>query len=335
MAYDVYGIGNALLDIQYDTDEQFLTKHDIPKGLMSYVSHDEQNAIMNALGEDSYRQISPGGSVANSMIVLSHFGARTFLSCRIGNDQAGEQYYEEMRKAGLHSNFDITSRPDGQTGRCVVKVTPDADRTMSTFLGTSIDLCEDQLDLNALKQSQYFYIEGYLMTSPTALQAVQTAITVAKANQTKFAITLSDPDIVTNFKSQFHQVIDQGVDLIFCNENEALEFTETDTIEAAQEALKAYTAAFVITIGPRGSIVFDGNRTILVPATEEQPIDTLGAGDMYAGAFLYGITSGMSWEDAGRLANITSSKVVTMFGPRVEKEHTAELLTQLNQEAAA
>jgi sugar/nucleoside kinase (ribokinase family) len=331
MQYDVYGIGNALLDIQYDINPEFLLQNNIPKGLMTYVDHAEQEQLMDQLGRDQIRQISSGGSVANSMIVLSHFGAKAFFSCRIGNDESGDHYYHDMKQAGLHCNFDSMPRPNGLTGRCLVKITPDADRTMMTYLGTSIELSEEQLNLEALKNSKYLYIEGYLTTSPTGLLAAKKAIILAKENNIKIAITLSDPDIVKNFKSQFHQLIDDGVDLIFCNEKEAMDFTETTSLEAAEAELKKVTTTYAITLGPRGSMLFDGQNRIMVPATEEKPIDTVGAGDMYAGAFLYGITNGLSWNKAGLLANITSSKVVTIFGPRVNKQHTQELLTELNE----
>ncbi len=333
MQYDVYGIGNALLDIQYDIQPEFLLKHNIPKGLMTYVEHSDQERYMDDLGRNNVRQVSSGGSVANSMIVMSHFGANAFFSCRIGKDASGDQYYNDMKAAGLHCNFDSMPRAEGFTGRCLVKITPDADRTMLTYLGTSIELCEQQLNLEALKNSKYLYVEGYLTTSPTGLQAAKTAIKLAKENGIKVAITLSDPDIVKNFKSQFHELIDSGVDLIFCNEKEALDYTEQDTLEAAEEALKAVTKTYAITLGPRGSLLFDGQRRIMVPATEEKPIDTLGAGDMYAGSFLFAITNGYTWDQAGLLANITSSRVVTQFGPRVSKEDTNELLDQLKNEA--
>jgi sugar/nucleoside kinase (ribokinase family) len=330
MQYDVYGIGNALLDMQYDIKPDFILKNQIAKGLMTYVEHEDQEQLINRLGRDQVRQISSGGSVANSMIVMSHFGASAFFSCRIGQDKSGDQYYSDMRTAGLHCNFDTMPRATGKTGRCIVLITPDADRTMQTYLGTSIELCEDQLNIEALKHSKYLYIEGYLTTSPTGLKAAKKAINLAKQHNIKVAITLSDPDIVKHFKPQFHELIDNGVDLIFCNENEALEFTETDQLEIAEANLRKVTQTYAITLGPRGSLLFDGEKRIMVPATEEKPIDTLGAGDMYAGAFLYGVTNGYSWEQAGLLANITSSKVVTMFGPRVSYENTRELLKELH-----
>jgi sugar/nucleoside kinase (ribokinase family) len=329
--YDVYGIGNALLDIQMDIDVDFLKQHNIPKGLMTYVSQEDQTRLINLVGQKNIRQISSGGSVANSMIILQHFGGNGFFSCKIAQDEAGDQYHQEMVHAGLATNYNYQSRPQGETGRCIVKITPDADRTMSTNLGISATLSKDELHIESLKNSKYLYLEGYLTTSPLGHQAALTAKRLAKEHDVKTAITFSDPAIVTQFKPQFHELIDDGIDLVFCNEAEAKEFTGASTLEQAAEQLKTIAKTYVITIGPKGSLVFDGQTLITVPATEEKPIDTLGAGDMYAGAFLYGITNGMSWKQAGQLANLTSSKVVTIYGPRISKEDTHELLQQLRE----
>lgn len=331
MSYQVYGIGNALLDIQYDIDNAFLEKHRIAKGIMTYLNSEQLNDMLVKLGKDNIRQISSGGSVANSMVAFSYFGGKGFFSFSIADDESGDRYLSEISEAGLATNFDHNSpRSEGETGRCIVKITPDADRTMNTFLGASIELSEQHIHTEALKDSEYFYIEGYLVTSTLALAAAKKGIQIAKDNNVKIAITLSDPDIVKHFKSEFHELIDDGVDLIFCNEKEALDFTEQTSLELAIEALKKVSATFVITVGPKGSLVFDGKQLITVPATAEKPIDTVGAGDMYAGAFLYGITNGLSWAQSGKLANITSSKVVTQFGPRVTKDDAQQLLTQLN-----
>lgn len=331
VGYNVYGMGNALLDIQLDVDFDFLTQNDIPKGVMTYVEHARQDEIMALAGDSAIRQISSGGSVANSMVILQYFGGTGFFSCQIANDKAGTQYYNEMHQAGLGTNYDHHPRPNGETGRCIVKITPDADRTMSTDLGISASFSEAQLDFAALQQSTYLYIEGYLTTSPSGQQAALKAKQFAKEHGVKVALTLSDPAIVTAFRPQFDQLIEGGVDLVFCNEAEAKMITNTNSLEAAAEALKGITQTFVITIGPRGSLVYDGNELVTVPATEEKPIDTVGAGDMYAGAFLYGITNGLTWQQAGQLANLTSSKVVTIYGPRVSQQHTIELKQQLDK----
>jgi len=329
VGYDVYGIGNALLDIQLDVEFDFLTNHDISKGVMTYVSQERQTEILDLAGSNCVRQISSGGSVANSMIVLQYFGGSGYFSCKIANDAAGTQYYNEMHQAGLATNYDDTTRPDGDTGRCIVKITPDADRTMSTNLGIGADISDQQLDFSALQSAKYLYIEGYLTTSPTGHSAALQAKEYADKNGVKTALTFSDPAIVEQFKPQFNELTKNGVDLIFCNESEAKTFTGKDTLTEAANELKEISKTFVITIGPKGSLVYDGNELITVPATEEKPIDTLGAGDMYAGAFLYGITNGLSWKKSGQLANLTSSKVVTIYGPRVSLKDTVELKKHL------
>ncbi|PHQ80655.1 MAG: adenosine kinase [Coxiella sp. (in: Bacteria)] len=331
MSYDVYGLGNALLDVQCEVDEQFLNQHNIPKGLMTLVEYERQSEILELLGEDRIHKVSSGGSLANSMMVLQYFGGKGFYSCNIAQDEAGDQYYKEMKEAGLDTNFDTQERGPGNTGRCLVKITPDADRTMSTYLGVSIELCEERLNHEALKKSKYLYLEGYLTASEPAHKAAVKAKSIATQYGVKTALTLSDPSIVTGFKDQFHELLNDPVDLLFCNEDEAKEFTGTDTLEQAVEALKQYAKTFAVTIGPKGSLLFDGQQFISVPATEEKPIDTVGAGDMFAGAFLYALTKGMSWRKAGELANLTSSKVVTIYGPRVSKKHTEELLVALDE----
>ena len=196
MSYDVYGIGNALLDIQLDVNHEFLTQNDLPKGVMTYVSQARQTEIINLAGPDNIRQVSSGGSVANSMIVLQYFGGTGFFSCKIAQDEAGTQYHDELKSSGLDTNYDHQARPEGQTGRCLVKITPDADRTMSTNLGISESLSESELHLDALKQSTYLYLEGYLTTSPLGHQAALKAKRLAEENGVKTAITFSDPAIV-------------------------------------------------------------------------------------------------------------------------------------------
>jgi sugar/nucleoside kinase (ribokinase family) len=329
MGYDVYGVGNALLDIQYDVTEDFLKEQGIGKGLMTYTEHDRQDEIMHAIGDGQLRLVAPGGSVANSMIALSYFGGDGFFSCRVADDDAGKLYWSAMHEAGLASNFDHSPMPEGFTGRCVVQITPDADRTMLTYLGASAQLCADQINYEALAKSEYFYIEGYLTTSQVALDAVIEAKAFAQANGVKVAVTLSDPAIVQQFRPQFERLIGDGVDLIFSNKQEALDYTQTSTLAQAEAILKDVAKNYVVTIGPKGSLVYSNGERVMVPATEEKAIDTLGAGDMYAGAFLYGLTHGLSGEQAGYLANITSSKVVTMYGPRIAKADTISLRQDL------
>lgn len=329
-AYDVYGMGNALLDVQYRTDTAFLQEHGIAKGMMTYVSHEAQSSMMAKLDNVQQAHHALGGSVANSMIALQYFGAAGFYTCKIADDEAGHRYYQAMKAAGLDCSYDSTPLHQGQTGRCVVKITPDADRTMSTFLGISIEMDSAQLNTQALAQSRYLYIEGYLTTSESAMEAVHHAKTHAEKHGVKVALTLSDPAIVEAFRPQFHSIIDEGVDLLFCNEAEAMAFAETDVLEEAIATLKTHCRGFALTQGARGSLLFDGENMIRIEPTAAEPIDTLGAGDMYAGAFLYGLTQGLGWKKSGELANITSSKVVTCRGPRISQEDAHALLAEIH-----
>lgn len=327
--YDVYGLGNALLDIEYEVTPAFLAENNIDKGVMTLVDEARQLELATLLGNESRKKVACGGSAANTMIALEHFGGRGFYTCKIASDQTGDHYYKDMRDCNLDSTFDTQHRQEGNTGTCMVFVTHDADRTMYTHLGISESLSVNELNLEALKNSKYLYIEGYLMTSPTAFEAVQLAKKTAQENGVKVSITLSDPFIVGNFKSQFEQTIGDGVDLVFCNEEEAMMYTGTQTAQEAAEVLKQYSKQFVITLGSKGSLIFDGKEQMQVSAEKVEVIDTLGAGDMYAGTFLAGITQGMTYLDAGIMASRASDKIVTQYGPRLSREEVQAIKNEM------
>lgn len=333
--YDVYGIGNALLDMEFDVADSFLDKMGIPKGLMTLVDFDRQQEIVHEMGADNIRNVTSGGSVANSMAAVNLFGGKGFFTCRVGNDKTGEIYHQEMQAIGLDSNFDHMDKPAGETGRCLVKVTPDSERTMNTYLGISVELSESELNFDALENSQYYYIEGYLMSSETARHAVRKAKTFAHSKGIKTALSLSDPFMVTAFKAEFEKTLEQGVDMLFANEEEALTFTGAETVAEAANALEAVSTCFAITLGSKGSLIFDGESYVEIPAEKVTPIDTVGAGDMYAGAFLYGMTNGMSFNDSAKLASMTAAQVVTQYGPRISGDDVANLLAQIKNTSVA
>ena len=326
--YHVYGIGNAMLDIDYQVTAEVLAELGITKGIMTLVDEARQLAIVERLKGHTRQKVASGGSAANTMIALQYFGGKGYYSCKIAGDETGAHYYEDMKMAGLHSNMDQEARVTGHTGKCIVLVTPDADRTMQTFLGVSETLSELQLNELALAASEYLYIEGYLMTSPSARGAVQKALDIAKANNVKISITLSDPAIAKYFKAHFDEVLAHQVDLLFCNQEEALIYTGARDIVEAQQHLRQIAKQFVITRGAEGSLLFDGQRYIEVAPEKIKAIDTVGAGDMYAGAMLYGLTHGLGWELSGRLASLTSAQVVTQYGPRITQAQAQNLLNQ-------
>jgi sugar/nucleoside kinase (ribokinase family) len=326
--YDVYGIGNALVDLEFKVNEQFLYDHKVEKGLMTLVDEDTQFRLINAINhEDTVRK--SGGSAANTMIAISQFGGKSFYSCKVANDEFGDFYMKDMKEAGVDTNLDSQGREDGITGKCLVMITPDADRTMNTFLGATTDLSVKELDENAIKDAQYVYLEGYLTPSNSGVEAMMRGKKIAEDHGVKTSLTLSDPSIVQYFKAQFDQVVGASVDLIFCNEDEAMTFTGKDNMEEAREAMKKEAKRFVITQGKNGAMIFDGDTFIDIEAYPVKAVDTNGAGDMFAGAFLYGITNGMSYAEAGKLASLACSKVVAQFGPRLKTFEVQEVLRTL------
>lgn len=327
--YDVYGIGNALVDLEFKVDHQFLYDHKVDKGVMTLVDEATQFRLIGAIDQGKMERKS-GGSAANSIIAVSQFGGKAFYSCKVANDEYGDFYLKDMNEAGVDTNLDNKEREDGITGKCLVMITSDADRTMNTYLGITSDLSVAEIDEHAIKESKYVYLEGYLVTSSTGIKAMKLGKKIAEENDVLTAITLSDPFVVNTFKANFEDVIGASVDLLFCNEEEAMAYTEKDNIKDAREALKKEAKRFVITQGKNGAMIYDGETFIDIEPYKVDALDTNGAGDMFAGAFLYGITNGMTYAAAGKLASMASSKVVAQYGPRLKWHETQNILKELH-----
>ena len=318
--YHVYGIGNALVDKEFEVEDNFLQSTSIEKGLMTLVEQDRLIEILEKL-KSTYglKKRASGGSAANTIIAVSYFGGNTYYSCNVANDETGDFYVNDLKAAGVETNLG-DDREEGITGKCLVMVTPDAERTMNTYLGITADLSSKHLDEEAIKASEYLYIEGYLVSSESARPAAIEAKRIAEANGVKTAFTFSDPAMVQFFKDGLVEMIGEGVDLLFCNEAEALNYSDTDNIPDAVEQLKKIAKRFVITLGSKGAIIFDGEDQLSVAPHSITAVDSNGAGDMFAGAFLYAITHGYSYQQAGDLASLASAEVVSNFGPRLESE---------------
>ena len=328
--YHVYGIGNALVDLDFEVCAATLERLKIDKGLMTLIEEDRHHYLLEEL--DGVKHLKAcGGSVANSMITLQQLGARTFYSCKIGDDEAGDFYCEDLIANGVQTNLHECER-DGVTGKCIVLVTPDADRTMNTYLGATLNFSTKQLSEKDLANSEYLYIEGYLVASPTAREAAIAARKMANQHKVKTAISLSDPNMVTYFKQGLCDIIGDKVDILFCNEEEAKLFTDAEDLEQATEGLKHYARTFVVTLGGRGALVYNGSRTSHVLSYETVVVDTVGAGDVFAGAFLYAITQGLDYSFASGLANFAASKVVAKFGPRLTAEEMEEVISMLREQ---
>lgn len=328
--YNVYGIGNALVDMEFDVTKQFLEEHDVNKGVMTLVDEETQFQLIADINKAETVQ-KPGGSAANTMMAINQLGGSGFYSCKVANDTFGDAYLKNMSEAGIDTNFNRQPREDGITGKCLVMVTDDADRTMNTFLGITSTLSTKEIDEQAIKDAEYVYIEGYLVASDTGFEAMKRTKEIAEQNGVKTALTLSDPSIVEGFKDRFEEIIGASVDLLFCNEEEAKIFTGRNDLAEAREALKKEARKFLITQGSNGAMIFDGDTFIDIEPYGVNAVDTNGAGDMFAGAFLYGITNGMGYAGAGKLASLAGSKVVSQYGPRLEWHEMQKLLKQLTE----
>lgn len=326
--YDVYGIGNALVDMEYEVHDEFFLKHNIDKGLMTLVDEDRQNYLLNSLGTAPKKQ-QCGGSAANTVIASAQFGGAGFYSCKVAKDPIGNFYFQDLQDNGVDSNLQKQDREDGVTGKCLVLITPDAERSMNTYLGITSTIAKTEVFPDVIRNSKYLYMEGYLVASPSGKEAAVYARKIAEAAGIKTALTFSDVNMVKFFKEGLHEMMGDGVDLLFCNESEAEAFTGESDVMKSREALKQVAKTFVITQSERGAMVYDGKEFIHVDAHKVKAIDSNGAGDMYAGAFLYAITNGFSYEQAGKLASAAASRVVSQFGPRLKTQEALEIKKQV------
>ncbi|QUY40456.1 adenosine kinase [Acaryochloris marina] len=330
--YDVYGLGNALVDIECEVSVEVLQNLGVDKGVMTLLEEADQQRIIDHLSNYSLKR-GCGGSAANTLIAVSQFGGKSCYSCKVANDEPGQFYLDDLIRCGVATNLQQHQPEAGVTGKCLVFVTPDADRTMNTFLGISGRFSEAELLPDAIANSAYTYIEGYLVTSPDAKAAAIKARDMAKAAGQKVSLTLSDFNMVSFFKDGLLEMIGSGLDLIFANESEALKMAETEDMSAAIEHMKTLATCFAITRGPQGSLIYDGQQVLEIAPTPVQAIDTVGAGDMYAGAVLYGITNGMSYTEAGQLGSVAAAKLVASLGPRMPTDVTRSLLTAVKTDS--
>jgi sugar/nucleoside kinase (ribokinase family) len=319
MKYHVYGIGNALVDKEFEVDESFLAENNIEKGMMTLIDMERQETLLTELKQRfGLKKRAGGGSAANSIVAISQFGGDTFYACKVADDETGDFYMKDLAVAGVTTKLDQI-KGDGVTGKCLVMVTDDAERTMNTYLGITSDFSEEDLHLEELINSEYLYIEGYLVTSDVSRNAAITAREVALKHNVKTAFTFSDPAMVTYFKEGVSEIIGAGVDVLFSNEEEARIYTGKDNLDDAISELSRIANKVIITLGSKGAKVISENKHVDIEVSKVKAIDTNGAGDMFAGAFMYGLTQGLSDRDAGMLASESAARIVATFGARLEK----------------
>lgn len=315
--YWAYGIGAALVDTEIEVQDSDLERMGVEKSLMTLVDEARQAELLDHLQDHLiHANHASGGSAGNSMIATAQFGGPTFMSCKVASDDYGDIYLNDLEAAGVDHCLS-NGRNEGTTGKCLVMISPDAERSMYTFLGISETLSVQELDERALADSEYLYIEGYLVTSTTGRAAAVRARELAEAAGVKTAFSFSDPGIVEHFHEGMQEIIGSKLDLIFCNEEEAKGWARTDSLDEAIEAMKQVAHSFVITRGADGAITFDGETLDSVDAYAVKAVDTNGAGDMFAGAFLYALGRGENYPRAAAFASLAAGRVVSQFGPRL------------------
>lgn len=314
MTYDIYGIGNALVDAEYPVDETFLRDRSIAKGHMTLVSEEEIEAIATELLGRESRRMS-GGSAANTVYAVQGFGGRGFYTGRVGNDETGRHFLDDLRAAGIDTG--AYRENGGKSGRCLTLVTADAERSMTTYLGVSASLSPDDVNEAALAASRYLYVEGYLASTEPGCAAAVFAREVAESEGVKTSLSLSDPSMVEGFRDALKDMLGNGVTQLFCNEEEALAWTGTDRLDIAATELGDVAPFVNITLGARGSLALSPRGRELSPGRGADAVDTTGAGDIYAGAILYARTAGAVPAEAAGFANFAAAHLVSLHGARL------------------
>ena len=312
---DVIGIGNAIVDVIFTADEFFLKSVDLEKGMMKLVDLDQAAEIYDALTPNL--EVS-GGSAANTLAGIASLGGRAAYIGKVRNDALGETFRRDIRKIGVdYRTRAATNGPS--TARCLVIVTPDAQRTMSTYLGVSACLSSEDVDVDAIRASQITYLEGYLFDPPEAKKAFFFAAESAHHAERQVALSLSDSFCVDRHRAEFLDLIQGHVDILFANEEEINALYGTKSFSDSISAVRSQCQIAVLTRGARGACIVAGSDILdIKPALVSEVLDTTGAGDLFAAGFLFGITSDRSLEDSGKIGALAAAEIIGHFGARPE-----------------
>jgi sugar/nucleoside kinase (ribokinase family) len=324
--YDVFGIGNAIVDTEVQVENLLLSSHGLQKGIMTLVSAEDQAALLEGLS--GYAQHgAAGGSAANTMVGLAQYGGSAFFSGKIGGDMSGALYRESMAEVGV--DFDVEPANGAPTGTCLVLVTPDGERTMQTSLGAAAEIDVPDVDGDRIAASRFVYVEGYLFGSPTGAKAATATMQAAKQAGVTVSLTLSDPGMAEHFIEPFRNATRKYVDLLFCNQFEAMIYAGVQDREEALKVLGQDSPRVFMTCGGDGSLVYDNGEITRVPGYSVPVVDTTGAGDIYASGVLYGLANGMDNATSGKLGSFASARIVSRMGPRLSErlgDHISAIL---------
>jgi sugar/nucleoside kinase (ribokinase family) len=311
--YDVAAIGNAIVDVIAPAQDDFLVAEGMAKGSMALIDDDRAAELYGRMAAGIE---ASGGSAANTVAGLASLGGTAAYIGKVAQDQLGDVFAHDIRAIGVH--FDIPRLLDGPaTARCLINVTPDGQRTMSTFLGASNQLTAADVDPDLIVASSILYLEGYLFDPEAARRAFAKATAIARTHSRMIALTLSDSFVVERHRAALLGFIDSEVDIVFANEAELCALFETQSLTEAIEALRGRANIAAITRGAEGSTVLAGDQIYQIAASPvDQVLDTTGAGDQYAAGFLYGLARGRSFAHCGQLGSIAAAEVISHYGPR-------------------
>ena len=328
MKNDISAIGNALVDTVFKVEHSLISELGLEIDQMTLSSAEEHAPIIERLIASGADTVSDcGGSATNSLVAAASFGAKCFHTCKVSDDQDGLRYLESLKDAGVGHKGNMAPARNIPTGKCLILVTPDAKRTMTTALNVSSLMDDNDLDLNQIANSKIFYIEGYMVTSEENYRVTLQALNhLQNFPDVKIAFSLSDPGIVMGFKDKFYEMESFGLDYIFGNDDEAMAFVDAENIDEAFIKLQEKSYTSIITMGEKGSSVITSNEIIHTPKVNIEPVDTNGAGDMFAGSFLYALLQDSDLRSCAEFANYGASKVVETFGPRLTQEGYRQVL---------
>src|SRR5687767_3335697 len=313
--FDVTAIGNAIVDVIAQADDALLAEHNLPKGAMNLIDAPTAERLYGVMGPGIE---ACGGSAGNTVAGIAALGGRTAYIGKVAADQLGEVFTHDIRAVGV--TYDTAPLQGGlPTARSLIFVTPDAQRTMQTFLGATTQLGPEDLNMEYITASKVLYLEGYLWDQPRAKAAMRDAAIKAHEAGVKVSLTLSDAFCVGRFRDEFLELAEQHVDILFANESEILSLYQTEDFDEALQQVKTHCEIAALTRSEKGSVVVNGDEVHVIDAVKGvKVVDTTGAGDAYAAGFLYAYTQGLDLKTSGRLGGAMAAQVISQYGPRAE-----------------
>ena len=319
-SFDVIGIGNAIVDVLSHADDEFIQTHKLNKGAMTLIDAEQAESLYRAMGPGLE---ASGGSAANTLAAVAGMGQRAAYIGKVRDDELGRIFAHDIRSVGVA--FDTALAGDSApTARCLILVTPDAQRTMNTYLGACVELGPEDVDEALIAKSSVLYLEGYLWDPPRAKEAFLKAMAAARTAGRKVSLSLSDGFCVDRHRAEFLDLVDQQVDILFANEDEICSLYQVDEFDAALQAVRDKCEIAALTRSEKGSVVVSGDEIhVIDPEPVAKVVDTTGAGDLYAAGFLAGYTQGRNLHDCGRMGSIAAAEIISHMGARPEADLAA------------